>query len=101
MFYGAKISRTREASRMLCGWLFLCPTNFSLSLLRKCVLMNRQTEVCRTFMKPTVLKFGGTSVEDANAFRNVAVIVESVADDRPLIRVASIRVFTDALVERV
>src|SRR2546428_7483950 len=63
--------------------------------------MNRQTEVCRTFMKPTIMKFGGTSVEDANAFRNVATIVKSVANERPVIVVSAIGGFTNALVASV
>src|SRR2546427_4806655 len=53
------------------------------------------------FMKPTVMKYGGTSVEDANAFRNVAVIVASAAGTRPVVVVSAIRGFTSALLASV
>src|SRR5437667_356864 len=48
-------------------------------------------------MKPTIMKFGGTSVEDADAFRNVAAIVKSHLDVRPVIVVSAIAGFTNAL----
>ena len=43
------------------------------------------------------MKFGGTSVEDADAFRNVAAIVKSHLDVRPVIVVSAIAGFTNAL----
>src|SRR5438094_10317904 len=49
------------------------------------------------FMKPTIMKFGGTSVEDADAFRTVAVIVKSHLAVRPVIVVSAIAGFTNAL----
>ena len=48
-------------------------------------------------MKPTVMKFGGTSVEDANAFRNVAAIVNAAIAARPVVVVSAISGFTNAL----
>ena len=50
---------------------------------------------------PTIMKFGGTSVEDANAFRNVAAIVTSAIGSRPIVVVSAIGGFTNALVESV
>ncbi len=44
------------------------------------------------------MKFGGTSVEDANAFRRVAEIVESHKDAKPLVVVSAMSKVTDALV---
>src|SRR5260370_36904443 len=49
------------------------------------------------FMKPTIMKFGGTSVEDADAFRKVAVIVKSHLAVRPVIVVSAVAGFTNAL----
>src|SRR5437867_1323891 len=52
-------------------------------------------------MKPTVMKFGGTSVEDANAFRNVAAIVRSEADSHRVVVVSAIAGFTNELLASV
>ena len=52
-------------------------------------------------MNPTIMKFGGTSVEDANAFRNVAAIVEAAAALRPVVVVSAIAGFTNALLASV
>src|SRR6202171_5074692 len=52
-------------------------------------------------MKPTIMKFGGTSVEDANAFRNVAEIVKSAVAVRPVVDVSAIGGFTNALLASV
>ncbi len=52
-------------------------------------------------MKPTIMKFGGTSVEDASAFRNVAAIVKAAAASRPVIVVSAIGGFTNALLASV
>src|SRR5258708_31618974 len=51
--------------------------------------------------KPTIMKFGGTSVEDSAAFRNVAHIVNSAAPERIVVVVSAIGGFTDALLSSV
>ena len=48
-------------------------------------------------LNPTVMKFGGTSVEDASAFERVAEIVQSKAGARPIVVVSAMSRFTDAL----
>ncbi len=48
-------------------------------------------------MKPIIMKFGGTSVEDASAFRNVAEIVKSAVAVRPVVVVSAICGFTNVL----
>src|SRR5258706_9862058 len=52
-------------------------------------------------MKPTIMKFGGTSVEDANAFRKVAAIVNAAVRLRPVVVVSAIGGFTNALLASV
>lgn len=52
-------------------------------------------------MKPTIMKFGGTSVEDVNAFRNVTAIVKTAVAARPVIVVSAIGGFTNALLASV
>jgi aspartate kinase len=52
-------------------------------------------------MKPTIMKFGGTSVEDSEAFRNVARIVKTAAPGRIVVVVSAIGGFTDALLSSV
>src|SRR2546421_113616 len=52
-------------------------------------------------LKPTIMKFGGTSVEDANAFRNVAKIVLAAADANPVVVVSAISGFTNSLLKSV
>src|SRR5437879_241342 len=52
-------------------------------------------------MNPTIMKFGGTSVEDANAFRNVAAIVKDAVPLRPVVVVSAIGGFTNALLASV
>ena len=52
-------------------------------------------------MKPTIMKFGGTSVEDGNAFRNVAEIVRSAVRRRPVVVVSAIAGFTNMLLASV
>jgi len=52
-------------------------------------------------MNPTIMKFGGTSVEDASAFRNVAAIVAAAAAMRPVVVVSAISGFTNTLVASV
>ncbi len=47
------------------------------------------------------MKFGGTSVEDARAFRNVAEIVKSSVALRPVVVVSAIGGFTNALLASV
>ncbi len=51
--------------------------------------------------KPTVMKFGGTSVEDARAFERVAGIVKAKRDAQPVVVVSAMSRFTDALLESV
>ena len=46
---------------------------------------------------PIVLKFGGTSVEDAAAFERVAAIVPAHGGDRPVVVVSAMSGVTDAL----
>jgi aspartate kinase len=50
---------------------------------------------------PTVMKFGGTSVEDAAALERLAGIVAARRDRRPIVVVSAIARFTDALVRSV
>jgi aspartate kinase len=50
---------------------------------------------------PTIMKFGGTSVEDANAFRNVGVIVRSEVASQPVVIVSAIAGFTNTLLQSV
>jgi aspartate kinase len=47
--------------------------------------------------KPTIMKFGGTSVEDSAAFSNVARIVKSASRERVVVVVSAIGGFTNAL----
>ena len=51
--------------------------------------------------RPTIMKFGGTSVEDSDAFRNVARIVHTAAGARPVVLVSAIGGFTNALLSSV
>ncbi|HEY0319867.1 MAG TPA: lysine-sensitive aspartokinase 3 [Pyrinomonadaceae bacterium] len=48
-------------------------------------------------LKPVVMKFGGTSVEDASAFERVTEIVQSKRDARPVVVVSAMSGFTNAL----
>jgi aspartate kinase len=52
-------------------------------------------------LKPTVMKFGGTSVEDARAFERVADIVAARIDLCPVVVVSAMSGMTNALVESV
>jgi aspartate kinase len=47
------------------------------------------------------MKFGGTSVADAAAFRSVAAIVKAAEDERPVVVVSAIAGFTNALLDSV
>jgi aspartate kinase len=49
-------------------------------------------------LKPLIMKFGGTSVEDARAFARVADIVQSRRDLDPVIVVSAMSRLTDSLV---
>lgn len=51
--------------------------------------------------KPTVMKFGGTSVEDAAAFQRVAGIIAARLESRPIVVVSAIGGMTDALLRSV
>lgn len=48
-------------------------------------------------MKPTIMKFGGTSLEGATAFKNAARIVVDRQALRPVVVVSAMAGFTDAL----
>jgi aspartate kinase len=52
-------------------------------------------------MKPTIMKFGGTSVEGATAFKNAARIVMDRQALRPVVVVSAMAGFTDALIDSV
>src|SRR2546423_13357858 len=52
-------------------------------------------------MKPTIMKFGGTSVEGATAFQNAARIVAERQALRPVVVVSAMAGFTDALLASV
>lgn len=48
-------------------------------------------------IQTTVMKFGGTSVEDATAFERVVALVRAVRESRPVVVVSAMSRFTDAL----
>jgi len=48
-------------------------------------------------IQPTIMKFGGTSVEDAAAIRNVVAIVRLAVNSRPVVVVSALGGFTNAL----
>jgi aspartate kinase len=48
-------------------------------------------------MKPTIMKFGGTSVEGATAFKNAAAIIFDRRALQPVVVVSAMAGFTDAL----
>jgi aspartate kinase len=50
-----------------------------------------------TTIQTTVMKFGGTSVEDAPAFERVAALVRAERDAHPVVVVSAMSRFTDAL----
>ncbi|HXR98764.1 MAG TPA: lysine-sensitive aspartokinase 3 [Terriglobales bacterium] len=52
-----------------------------------------------TASTPTVMKFGGTSVENAEALRRMAAIVADRAGERPVVVVSAMAGVTDRLVE--
>ena len=52
-------------------------------------------------MQPTIMKFGGTSVEDAGAVRNVATIVKAAVNSRPVVVISAIGGFTNSLIASV
>ena len=52
-------------------------------------------------MQPTIMKFGGTSVEGATAFQNAARIVFERRELHPVVVVSAMSGFTDALLESV
>ena len=52
-------------------------------------------------MKSTVMKFGGTSVEGATAFKNAATLICDRQSLRPVVVVSAMAGFTDALIESV
>jgi aspartate kinase len=55
--------------------------------------------IVRTLRMAVVMKFGGTSVADAAAIDNVARIVASQHDNRPVVVVSAMSGVTDALLE--
>ena len=48
-----------------------------------------------------MMKYGGTSVEDANAFRNVAKVVLAISDSTPVVVVSAMSGFTNSLLKSV
>jgi aspartate kinase len=52
-------------------------------------------------INPTIMKFGGTSVADAEAIRGVADVVKSSIGSRPLVVVSAIAGFTNSLIASV
>src|SRR5215831_17927110 len=52
-------------------------------------------------MRPTIMKFGGTSVEDADAIGNVVAIVKLALNSRPVVVVSALGGFTNALLRSV
>src|SRR5688572_19058565 len=52
-------------------------------------------------MQPTIMKFGGTSVEGATAFKNAARIVFERRESHPVVVVSAMSGFTDSLLESV
>lgn len=52
-------------------------------------------------LQPTVMKFGGTSVEDSTAFRRVAAIVAARLDLHPVVVVSAMSGMTDTLLNSV
>jgi aspartate kinase len=50
-----------------------------------------------TTLQTIVMKFGGTSVEDAPAFERVAALVRAARDERPVVVVSAMSRVTDAL----
>ena len=50
-------------------------------------------------LRPTVMKFGGTSVEDASAFERVAQLVAARLELRPVVVVSAMSGVTDALID--
>ena len=48
---------------------------------------------------PTVMKFGGTSVKDAEAFARVALIVKGERENSPVVITSAMSKFTDALLQ--
>src|SRR6266496_3815081 len=80
---------------MLCGWPFL--RSSVSSVIGSNSPQRTQKRLLSMSTKPTIMKFGGTSVEDADAFRSVAAIVKSHLDVRPVIVVSAVAGFTNAL----
>src|SRR5713226_8729825 len=60
-----------------------------------------QRELEPVTTKPIIMKFGGTSVEDSAAFRNVTRIVKSASRQRMVVVVSAIGGFTNALLASV
>jgi aspartate kinase len=52
-------------------------------------------------IRPTIMKFGGTSVEDADAIRNVVAIVKLAVNSRPVVVVSALGGFTNSLLRSV
>jgi aspartate kinase len=52
-------------------------------------------------IRPTIMKFGGTSVADRDAFANVSAIVKVAENEHPVVVVSAIAGFTNALVPAV
>ena len=63
--------------------------------------LNDRSESNQPVTRPIIMKFGGTSVEDSAAFRNVAHIVKSAAPEPIVVVVSAIGGFTDVLLASV
>jgi aspartate kinase len=59
------------------------------------------TEFSSLSSQAIIMKFGGTSVEDAHAFERVAAIVRAHESERPVVVVSAMSRVTDALLESV
>jgi len=77
------------------------PFLFSPCPLVRSSFTTEDTEKNYISMNPTIMKFGGTSVADATAFRGVAAIVKAAAASRPVVVVSAIGGFTNALLASV
>lgn len=100
MFYAVRASQIWRGSRILYDCFPSCsgvPTSGG-DLAKQ---RSSEGDARTSIMKPTVMKFGGTSVEDAAAFRNVTAIVKVAAASRPVIVVSAIGGFTNSLLRSV
>ncbi len=62
-----------------------------------CAFSRLAFSVFMSNLRPTVMKFGGTSVQDAEAFRRVAEIVKGEKENSPVVVTSAMSKVTDAL----